>query len=84
MFLQKAHAEDNDPLQVWHPKEWAAQVNLIATCCKRRPWVSDRGYVDFRKFIFSRHFGEGRPRRRMMCVSDFARCQVPGTIMRPP
>jgi hypothetical protein len=34
MLLQKAHAEDNDPLQVWHPKEQAARVNLIATRCR--------------------------------------------------
>jgi hypothetical protein len=34
MLLQKAHAEDNDLLQVWHPKEEAARSDLIATRCR--------------------------------------------------
>jgi hypothetical protein len=25
------------PVQVWHPKEQAAWVNLIATCCSSQP-----------------------------------------------
>jgi uncharacterized protein (DUF305 family) len=34
MLLRKVHAEDSDPPQVWHPKELAGRVNLIATRCR--------------------------------------------------